>query len=146
VVSTFVKTIHEKYKVNVLDYPTLPSVAFAIYRTHYIKDHKLGKISGRVYNDIKRGYYGGFVDVYQVKSALTHSYDANSLYPYSMKNYPLPVGNPTFFTGNPKMLWPSFFGFAYVEVICPKSISKPILPHKHRNSDGSISTIYPVGS
>ena len=146
VINTFVDTIHGKFKVNTLDYPTLPSVAFAIYRRHFIKGHEVGKISGQVYNDIKLGYYGGFVDVYQVKSALTHSYDVNSLYPYSMKNYPVPVGNPTFFEGNPKMLWPSFFGFAYVEVTCPTTITKPILPHKYINTDGSMSTIYPTGT
>jgi len=40
-------------------YPTLPSLAFGIFRSHYIKKNKIPKIGGQIYTDIKQGYTGG---------------------------------------------------------------------------------------
>jgi hypothetical protein len=66
VILTFTKEIYNKFKFNILNYPTLASIAFAIYRLKYMKSDTIPILTGGIYNDIKRAYYGGFVDVYQV--------------------------------------------------------------------------------
>nr|YP_009649331.1 DNA polymerase family B [Rhizopogon vinicolor]QDA23246.1 DNA polymerase family B [Rhizopogon vinicolor] len=33
--------IYDKYHINIHKYPTLPSLAFGIYRTHYLKDYPI---------------------------------------------------------------------------------------------------------
>jgi len=44
---------------------------------------------------IRRGYFGGHTDVYKPKGENLYYYDVNSLYPYVMKIYPMPIGKPT---------------------------------------------------
>ena len=62
--------------------PTLSSLAFSIYRNKYLqKDMNIPIITGQIYNDLVKGY--------------THQYDVNSLYPFVMKEYAMPVGTPT---------------------------------------------------
>lgn len=43
---------------------------------------------------VRRGYYGGHADVYKTKGENFYYYDVNSLYPYVMKTYPMPIGPP----------------------------------------------------
>ncbi len=72
-------------------------------------------ISTQMYNDLKPGYTGGAVDVYRPHGYNLYYYDVNSLYPYVMKEYPMPVGTPKYFKGN--ILESSFserpFGFFF---------------------------------
>ena len=53
-----------------------------------------------MYEFIKDSYYGGAVDVYKPYGKNVYRYDVNSLYPYIMKNYPMPVGQPTIVDGD----------------------------------------------
>jgi len=145
VILTFTKEIFNKFKVNVLNYPTLPSIAFALYRLKYIKSDTVPILSGGIYNDIKRGYYGGFVDVYQVWGNNVQGFDVNSLYPSSMSKYPVPVGKPEFFEGDYKLRFKNLFGFVLARVEAPH-LARPILPYKYINKNGSQSTIYPTGT
>jgi hypothetical protein len=45
-------------------YPTTPSISFSMYRTHYLKKDNIIQLSGKVFNDIKKSYTGGAVDMY----------------------------------------------------------------------------------
>ena len=63
VITSFSQGIYGKFVINTLKYPTLPSIAFAIFRSNYMKHENIPKIGGAVYSDIKQGYYGGFVDI-----------------------------------------------------------------------------------
>ena len=101
-------------------------------------------IKGSVYNDIKKAYFGGFVDIYIPFAKNVNSYDVNSLYPSTMAKCPMPVGNPVYVEGSTLSL-NDIFGFVYVKVIAPK-IHTPILPYRHKNKSGSISTLYPIGT
>jgi hypothetical protein len=145
VILTFTKEIYDKFRVNILNYPTLPSIAFALYRLKYIKSDTVPILSGGIYNDIKRAYYGGFVDVYQVWGRNVQGFDVNSLYPSSMAKYPVPVGNPEYFEGDYKLRFKKLFGFVFVRVEAP-ALTRPILPYKFTNRNGSQSTIYPTGT
>ena len=55
--------------MNITKYPSLPSLALAIYRSHYLKNHKIPLISGQMYQFLKESYTGGAVDVYKPSSA-----------------------------------------------------------------------------
>ena len=97
--------IFSKFQLNIRRYPTLSSLAFGIWRTHYIdlpnkedKDKTINKLkienavhklTGNIADHIRHGYTGGAVDMYiptNPEGTLVYCYDVNSLYPYSMAN------------------------------------------------------------
>lgn len=142
---SFTKHIFDRYKVNIQKFPSLPSVAFAIYRSNFLPNSELIPIvTGTVYSDIKHAYYGGFVDIYRPFARHVKSYDVNSLYPSAMSKYPMPVGVPQYFEGNPQYI-EDLFGFVFAKVTAPEHLNTPILPVKINKSGGS-TTVYPVGS
>jgi len=52
--------------MDILKYPTLSSLAFAIYRSNFLTDNiKIPLIQGEMFNLFKRGYTGGAVNVYK---------------------------------------------------------------------------------
>jgi len=146
VITKFSGEIYQKFKINISIYPTLPSIAFAIYRSIFMPKETIPILMGGIYNDIKEAFYGGFVDVYKVSGENVNGYDVNSLYPSSMRNCGVPVGKPIFFTGDPLIKFSKFFGFAFVEVQAPLNLKNPILPYKMTNKNGSTSTINAVGT
>lgn len=97
VIIKFNELIFNKYSINIHNYPTLPSLAFAIYRCHYLKDFKIPLISGNIFNDLKISYTGGATDMYIPISENIYCFDVNSLYLFVMKNNYMPVGNITYF-------------------------------------------------
>jgi DNA polymerase elongation subunit (family B) len=58
---------------------------------------KIPKILSKLHYTIKESYYGGITEVYKPYGKNIHSFDVNSLYPHSMKKYPMPVGKPEYF-------------------------------------------------
>ncbi|KIM19924.1 hypothetical protein M408DRAFT_18673 [Serendipita vermifera MAFF 305830] len=100
-------------------------------------------IKGKMYSDIKNSYTGGAVDVYIPYGENLYLYDINSLYPSVMKDYPMPVGVPTYFTGDiqkSRNFEEKPFGFFEVEITTPDNIKHPILQTKI-NVDGGSRTI-----
>ena len=51
--------------MDILKYPTLSSLAFAIFRSKFLKDSKIPIIEGELFNKLKEAYTGGAVDVYK---------------------------------------------------------------------------------
>lgn len=136
-----------------MKYPTVSSLAFGIWKTHYLKDdsNELGihKLSGQVANEIRNGYTGGAVDMYipkPYKKELVYCYDVNSLYPSVMLNNLLAVGQATFFNGN--ILKNCFgnnpFGFFYCKITAPKYIEHPIIQTHVKTKNGT-RTVAPLG-
>ena len=100
VLAKFNTLIFNRFKVHIKKYPTLPSLAFGIFRVNYLGEAKIPKITGNIYNFIRKSYTGGAVDVYKVRPApgeVVKGYDVNSLYPTSMSFFDIPVGSPVFF-------------------------------------------------
>jgi DNA polymerase type B, organellar and viral len=64
--------------------------------------NKIAIINNELYDFLYRGYYGGAVDAYIPVGEDIKDYDVNSLYPTSMFNNPIPVGNPYYFEGDIK--------------------------------------------
>ena len=65
-----------------------------------LENTKIPLIIGDMYEFFKKGYTGGSVDVYQATGENIYRYDVNSLYPFVMKNFSMPVGNPVYFEGD----------------------------------------------
>ena len=155
VLTKFNELIFEKFNVTIRKYPTLPSLAFGIYRTNYLGDHKIPKIVGDIYKFIRKGYTGGAVDVYKVRpdpGEVVKGFDVNSLYPTSMSFYDMPVGSPIFF----EIVDPTFnisdlpsvnrtpFGFFNVDVKTPNNLDHPIIQTRVKTSEG-FRTLAPLG-
>nr|YP_009690327.1 DNA polymerase family B [Fomitiporia mediterranea]QEG57107.1 DNA polymerase family B [Fomitiporia mediterranea] len=95
VLMNFSNEFFKEFSVNISTTPTLPSAAFKVYRTSFIPENvKIQAIGGTLFEDIKKGYYGGHVDMFVPKNfsgELVHHYDVNSLYPHVMKSYVYPT-------------------------------------------------------
>ena len=50
--------------MNVNKYPTLSSVAFVLFRTHYLKNNLIPMISGQTAQNIRLSYTRGSTDMY----------------------------------------------------------------------------------
>jgi DNA polymerase type B, organellar and viral len=128
VLSKFNEMIFSLFSENIHHYPTLPSLAFAIFRSNFMDNENIPQLSGKIANDIRSGYTGGATDMYIPKSnKKIKCLDVNSLYPYIMESKLMPVGIPTFFNGNIIKKDPDAFGFFYCEIIAPDDIKHPII-------------------
>src|SRR6266850_1199484 len=88
VIIKFNELIFELFNINIHKYPTLSSLAFAIFRTLFIENNTIPQLSGQVAKDIRLSYTGGAVDMYlpeNSKGTKVYAYDVNSLYPFVMK-------------------------------------------------------------
>jgi hypothetical protein len=97
-----------------------------------------------LYHEIKKGYTGGSVVVFKPYGENIYRYDVNSLYPYVMKEYPMPTGNPTYFEGDISQIEKKPFGIFEVEVESPKDINIPLLQLRYKTDKG-LRTIAPKG-
>lgn len=132
------------YNVDIESKITLSSLALSIYRMKYY-DSKNWPIHIPNKNEdcfIRRGYYGGHTDTYKPYGEDLYYYDVNSLYPFIMKEFPMPGGDPVWH-GNlvGKDLDDSLFGFIEAYVVCPKTIKRPFLPYRDKNQ----TLIFPTG-
>jgi len=139
-----VKKIFKLFRLDILKYPTLSSLALAIFRVKYLGDSKIPLITGQIYDDIKKSYTGGAKDVYKPYGEQIYRYDVNSLYPYVMKEYPMPTGNPIYFEGDILQINPNAYGFFECKITSPEGLNNPILL-KRIKTDKGLRTIAPVG-
>jgi hypothetical protein len=80
-------------------------------------------LSGIVEQAIRQSYTGGAVDVYIPHNKIggflskvfkpLYYYDVNSLYPFVMANFPMPVGEPKVFKGDIRRVEVNAFGVFY---------------------------------
>jgi hypothetical protein len=145
IIEIFNSLIFEKFDLNIHKFPTLPSLAFAIYRCKYLNDFKIPKLVGQIFNDIRMSYTGGATDMYKPYGNNIYRYDVNSLYPYIMKSTPMPIGNIKFFEGDILKFEPDAFGFFEVEVTAPDNLNEPIIQTKVETSQG-LRTVAPLGT
>jgi hypothetical protein len=145
----FAQGIHDQYQINITTYPTLSSIAFAIYRSNYIrKNFNIPITSKKEYDRMCKSYRGGHVDVYIPYGENLYCYDINSLYPYVMHKYEYPVGVAKYFS---KPLGKfadlnNIFGIIQVHVTCPENMKMPILLHRYKDPvTNEVSTLCPTG-
>ena len=88
-------------------------------------------LSNKDDNFIRSSYYGGATDYYKAYGENLYYYDVNSLYPYAMLNdMPLTIIKTYNHVQSQNINLNSFFGFLHVEIECPLSVSRPMLPYK----------------
>jgi len=138
-----------KFKLNIQNYPTLPSLAFTIFRAHYLLDNQIPCLVNDVYLDISESYTGGAVDMFipindYKNEEFVYEYDINGLYPSTMYNFVMPVGLPKYFEGDIYKLEKDPFGFFYCEVITPQKLEHPIIQIHHKTKNG-MRTVAPLG-
>ena len=90
---------------------------------------------------VRKAYFGGATDYYQLKTTNLYYYDVNSLYPFAMmKPMPFKLIRKIIFKSNSGFNLDEFCGYLKVEVTCPKDIKVPVLPCKFHGQ-----TIFPTG-
>ena len=148
IIIKFNELIYDKFNIDIHKYPTLSSLAFAIFRTHFLKLNTIPQLSGQISRDIRQGYTGGAVDMYIPENpdgTVIYAYDVNSLYPFVMKEFDMPVGKPIQFFGDIRKIDPKAFGFFFCEIIAPDNLKHPIIQTHVRVNKG-IRTIAPLGT
>jgi hypothetical protein len=139
--------IFDLFKINTHKYLTLSSLAFAIFRTLFIKKDTIPQLSGKIAKDIRNSYTGGAVDMYipkAPKGVKIFGYDVNSLYPFVMKEFDMPIGKPVLFQGDIRKVDENAFGFFYCKIVAPDNLMHPIL-QTHVKINKDIRTIAPLG-
>ena len=89
----FKTLVYSNWKINIEDYPTISSLAFAIYRKHYLPLNLIPITTGKIFDFIRQSYTGGSTDMYIPYGKNIRCYDVNSLYPSMMKNNEFPIGD-----------------------------------------------------
>jgi len=144
----FNKLIFDSFKLNINKYPTLPSLSFAIFRSQYLKKDSIHMLTGDIANYIRQGYTGGACDMYiprPINNSKIFGYDVNSLYPFVMSKNKLPIGNPTYFSGDITKIDKNAFGFFYCNITSPDNLKHPII-QTHIKTEEGVRTIAPLGN
>ena len=145
IILKFNELIFKMFNLNIHKYPTLSSLAFAIFRSNFMEAGIIPQISGQIEKDIRLSYTGGACDMYIPEGVSLFAYDVNSLYPSVMLNSLMPIGNPTYFEGNIRAIDQNAFGFFYCEITAPDNLVHPIL-QTHVKTNNGIRTMAPLGS
>lgn len=133
IIFNFTEEVFNLFDILVISYTTLSSLAFAIFRSNYMKEDQICTLDGKLYIYGKESYRGGYVDVFRPSGKNIRGYDVNSLYPYIMRNNPMPVGQPTFFKGDILQIYPDIlnnenkFLLIKVEIESPSNMDKPFI-------------------
>jgi DNA polymerase elongation subunit (family B) len=128
--------------------PSVASLSLKIYKTLFPDDYKTA-ISGSKYGAaaafkedfLRAAYNGGRTEVFKNRLVDGYYYDVNSLYPYVMKNFKMPVGDPIFFNDHDRIEerlvkddlneMDSIF-FIEADVYVPDDLNIPVLPSVFR--------------
>jgi hypothetical protein len=160
ILTKFNELIFNEFKINIHTPLTLPALAMRIYKTHFMPENTIYQILGNVEKDIRESYTGGAVDVYiphnrigdfftakAVKSFFIklYYYDVNSLYPYVMAFFDMPIGKPISFTGDIRKYEPNAYGFFYCKITSPEYLEHPILQRRIKTAEG-LRTIAGLGT
>ncbi|XP_019085454.1 PREDICTED: uncharacterized protein LOC109126391 [Camelina sativa] len=124
-----------QYNIDITEVLTISSLALLIFRMKYYNMEVFPiYIPNRNEDDfIRRGYYGGHSDVYIPRGQDLKYYDVNSLYPFVMMSYPMPGGEPVWYSDFEGQDLNDLFGFIEAYVECPSTIDRPFLPYKENN-------------
>ena len=135
------KLYFDKYHVDITSIVSIPSLAFKIFRLNFL-DTEIPILSGLHDSFIRKSYYGGATDIYKCKAENLHYYDVNSLYPHAMcKPVPMElIASYGHETACKNINIDNFFGFLHVDIQCPDTVSRPVLPYKINGK-----TLFPRG-
>uniref|UniRef100_A0A896YUU9 DNA polymerase n=1 Tax=Coniophora puteana TaxID=80637 RepID=A0A896YUU9_9AGAM len=146
VIIKFRELINENFHIDVVNYSTVPSLAFAIFRTHYLKPKIIPRTEDEVYNFIRGSYTGGSTEMYKPDGLNKdiYVYDVNSLYPAVMADNLFPTGKIYQFEGDPSILGQSKYWIGEALVSTKKDLYQPYLQIHHKTK-GGWRTVAPNG-
>jgi hypothetical protein len=126
---------------------TLPSLALRVFRSKYYNEVQNPIVSPTPIIDeiLRKGYFGGSVELYKPQLLNGFYYDVNSLYPFVMKTMDMPVGEGKFILIDREKNFKieTFFGFLEIELYLEEGLlDKPILLIQDHN----LGLIAPFGS
>ncbi len=155
---SFRELVFHKWELFTENYPTTPSIAFAIFRRHYLEDNIIPIYKGKVFNFLRESFTGGSTEMYRPYGENVNCYDVNSLYPTTMANNKFPVGQTYEFVGDINLFYKlenstwnkdnSYF-IAEASVETTKDLYQPYLQLNHLGKEHGLSenrTISPIGS
>jgi hypothetical protein len=139
VVEIYAERVFKRYRLNITDFTTLPSLAKGVFTSNYYdEDQEIKVIKGPIEKNIRSSYYGGLVQVLANDVVYEgFAYDVNSQYPNAML-MDMPVGNPII---TQEKDINKLFGFSYVKVIPPKEdeLKVPLLRHRNQKGESILS-------
>jgi len=142
----FRELIFINWKLDIENYPTTPSLAFAIYRKCYLKNNLIPISEGKVFDFIRKSFTGGSTDMFKPFGKNIRCYDVNSLYPYIMKTSLFPVGIIRKFIGDITILDKNdYYWFGDCDISTKKDLYQPYL-QLHVDTKNGMRTISPNGS
>jgi DNA polymerase elongation subunit (family B) len=132
------------YSVDIVSKLTVSSLALTIFRTQYydVESFPIHIPSMNEDTFIRRGYYGGHADAYIPHGENLYYYDVNSLYPFIMKEYPMPGGKPVWHGKLEDHDLDQLCGFIEAYIECPSNMKRPFLPYRESKNK---SLIFPTG-
>lgn len=136
--SLYIYSVFKLFNVNLIHYLSLSSLSLNIYKSkfHDSKRHPIEVLKGNKEFFVRKSYIGGIVDVYKPYLKDGYHYDINSLYPFIMMNYDMPVGVGKLSTDSNFLQSDAFFGFLDVTVVYlsfDKTSNIPFLPFFDEN-------------
>ncbi|GKC07567.1 DNA polymerase-like protein [Tanacetum coccineum] len=133
----------EEFETDIESKLTLASLALAIFRKKFYDDNqwRIYIPSQNADKFIRKGYYGGHTDAYIPYGKDLYYYDVNSLYPFVMKEFPMPGGQARWIDNIEEKHLDTMLGFVLTHVECPTNIKRPFLPY--HDEDGTL--IFPTG-
>ncbi len=136
----FLNLIRLKFNIEPLNCLSLPGVSLRYFRLNFYDDinFPIERLPDNKDIFIRKSYRGGSADVYKPYLINGFHYDVNSLYPYIMQKFDMPIGTGEWTT---EIDINNFFGFIKVEVTSPKYMHKPFLNYYHKD----YGLITPVG-
>jgi DNA polymerase family B len=148
VIDKFNQILFDEFSININEHPTISSHARRVFCTHFLEENTIPMIYGEDYRKLKLSYTGGATDMYipaNDKGELVYGYDVNSLYPYIMANFLMPVGSINYFEGDIRKYQLDAFGFFYCKNVTPDNLPHPIL-HTHVKTKAGLRTIAGIGT
>jgi len=155
----FRKVIANKWDLWIENYPTTPSLAFGLFKRHYLYLWTIPIYKGKVFEFLRASFTGGSTEMYRPYGKEINCYDANALYPSQMNVQRFPVGKTYQFVGNIELLfeidnatWNKyktyFIADAFVETT--RDLYQPYLQINHLGKEDGLPennrTIAPNGS
>ncbi len=137
----FLRYIRTNLCIEPLESLSLPGISLRYFRSKFYDDiaHPIERLSSNKDIFIRKSYRGGIVELFKPHLIDGFHYDVNSLYPYIMKSFPMPIGIGEW---NDIQDIDNFFGFVKVEVTSPEYDHKPFLNYY----DEKLGLITPIGS
>ena len=137
----FYQHIWDAYSINITHCLTVSTLSFLIFLKHYYVDESIEIPQDTVYQYIQRSYYGGINEVLIPFGENLKQYDINSLYPFCMQQYKLPVKFVRWIVpGKESLNVCEFFGFLEISIFIPTYLNIGPLPIRFNGK-----LIFPVG-